>query len=527
MLNWSTKTTSNRSVDTVLKTVGVMGIAGAMWLQGTGLLAQEQAPSRVAPQRPAATSPSLQGGSGADFTQLMDLIQSETSGLWLEDGLGEGTMSEFDSGIRVDPHGVLYQASRAEQTGRLASLGMRARMADLNEDMAASSTLRLVSLTRLEREVARRMADGQPVVESMRHLAGLSHIQYVFVYPEAGEIVLGGPAEGWRYDEQGRAVGATSGVPTLQLDDFVTVWRTFGDGGQQIFGCSIDPQPENIKALKEFAAASQQRGPLNPSAVRGWTKQLGEVLGKQNISVYGVPGNSRVARVLVEADYRMKLIGVGKLEGGSNIPDYFELLAKDPSLASGSLDALRWWMTMNYDEVLHSPDHQTFEVRGSAVKCQSENQFLTDNGQRVATGKAEPVNQQFAQNFTEHYMELVKRDPIFADLKGVFDLALVSALLHHEGVDDSLGWEGGVFAANGEYQPAAYPAPRQCDSVVNHRVYNGRDIVVQVAGGVRADLLAIVKDQNLVHESPRLDQVSNESKAPQLPEGRWWWDAQR
>jgi len=78
-----------------------------------------------------------------------------------------------------------------------------------------------------------------------------------------------------------------------------------------------------------------------------------------------------------------------------------------------------------------------------------------------------------------------------------------------------------VFAQNGGYVTARYPVPRELDSVVNHRVYNGRDIVVQVAGGVRADLLSVVQNDQIAKESPRLAKIDT----PQLPAGRWWWDA--
>jgi hypothetical protein len=65
--------------------------------------------------------------------------------------------------------------------------------------------------------------------------------------------------------------------------------------------------------------------------------------------------------------------------------------------------------------------------------------------------------------------------------------------------------------------------PREIDSVVNHKVYNGRDIVVQVAGGVRGDLLAVVNDPAVAKESQELVRLN--AAAPQLPAGRWWWDA--
>lgn len=468
---------------------------------------------------------SLQGGSGADFTALIDLIQTQTSGPWIEIDQDGGDISEFESGVRVDPHGVLALASRKDSNGALAAVGVRARKAALNQDMAQPANLRLVSLTRLEQEIAERIEAGKPVVESMKMLAGITQIEYVFIYPETSEIVIGGPAESWEYNEFGMAVGTDSGRPILQLDDLVTVMRTFSDEGMNIFGCSIDPQAENIKAVKEFAAKSQARGPLSPAGVRRWASQIGEILGLQDITVYGVPANSRVARVLVEADYRMKMIGVGKLDATSQIPDYFDLLKKSPNLASGGLDAMRWWMTMKYEQVLHAEDKNVFQIKGSSVKCQSENQFLNAQGERVNTGQAEPVNRQFAQNFTDHYQELAAQDPIFADLQGIFDLALVAALIERDQLDEKAGWDRGVFAVEGAYRPETYATPKQVDSVVAHRVFNGKDVVLQVAGGVRADLMSVLKDENIVQNSPRLDGVAETAKVTGEDTNKWWWDA--
>jgi hypothetical protein len=229
--------------------------------------------------------------------------------------------------------------------------------------------------------------------------------------------------------------------------------------------------------------------------------------------------------VIVEADYRMKLIGIGKLEAGSDIPDYFELLARHPEQASGRIDGLRWWLTLNCDEILHSDSRSAFELRGPAVECLSENELLGAQGQRVHTGDAEPTNRLFASNFTEHYGDLAQREPIFADMQGVFNLALVAALIQHEGLDRQVGWDRGVFRAGGEYVTASYPVPKEVDTVVNHRVFRGEDVVVQVAGGVTGDLVKLLKNSDIRQPAPRLDGVAAKSKAGELPEGRWWWDA--
>lgn len=471
---------------------------------------------------------SLAGGTGADFTQLIELITNETGnedyGPWLDVHGTGGTMSQFDSGVRVDANGILALA-KADDAGRLASISRQAREAALNTDMAQPSELRMVSLTRLEQAIQDRLAAGKPVVESMRQLAGLAEIQYVFVYPEEREIVLAGPAEGWRYDEQGQPVGSSTGRPTLQLDDLVTVLRTFSPNGMNIFGCSIDPKPENLQALKDFVTQSQTRGPLANGQAGRWAQQLQDKLGMQVVSVYGVPADSRVARVIVEADYRMKLIGIGKLDAGSQIPDYFELLAEHPEQASGRIDGLRWWMTLQADEVLHSSNHEAFEIRDSAVKCLSENEFLDSQGQRVHTGDAEPTNRLFAAKFTEHYGDLAEREPVFADMDGIFNLALVAALIQHDGLDRQIGWDRGVFQSGGAFITARYAAPKEVETVANHRVFGGKDVVVQVAGGVKADVMGLLKDAALRHEAPRLEGVAAKSQAGELPAGRWWWDA--
>ncbi|MCA9052280.1 MAG: DUF1598 domain-containing protein, partial [Planctomycetaceae bacterium] len=291
------------------------------------------------------------------------------------------------------------------------------------------------------------------------------------------------------------------------------------------FGCSIDPKPENLQELKDFVAASQARGPLGAGQTRRWVGQLQDKLGLQDVTVYGVPADSRVARVIVEADYRMKMIGVGKLDAGSQIPDYFTILADHPEQASGGIDGLRWWLTLRCQEVLNSADHNAFQIRGSAVKCQSENEFLDDQGRRVQTGDAEPTNRLFAANFTDHYGDLAQREPIFADMEGVFNLALVAALIHQDGLDRQIGWDRGAFGIGGGYVAARYPAPKEVETVVNHRVLNGQDVIVQVAGGVKADVLAVLQNQEARHTAPRLDGVAAKSRAGELPAGRWWWDA--
>jgi hypothetical protein len=465
---------------------------------------------------------SLQGGSQANFGPLIMLIRQNIRGdyvKWFPQDEDGGSMTPFIMGVQVSVNGLV---SEKEFTGRLSAAGIRARQADLNEDVARQSSLRMVSLTRLEREVARRIEEGLPVPATMSQLAGLSQLKYLFVYPEGNEIVIAGSAGGWKYNNHGQAVSTTNGMPTLQLDDLVTILRTFVRG-QSDFGCSINTRDAGAKDLKEFVEKSQAKGPVNDT--HGWVKQLQKKLGRQDVVVWGVPADSRVAKVIVEADYRMKLIGIDRLDAGKEIPSYFDLLPVAQQKNAGKIDALRWWLTMQTAGLSHSENKCAFEMQGTSVLCQSENQLLKADGKHEATGQSEATNRLFAQNFTNHYGMLAAKDLVFADTQNIFNLALCSAVIQHEHLAEKSGWNLGVFAPNGAYAPASYAVPAEIESVVNHRVYRGRDIVVQVAGGVHSNAMSVAKDPKLSTTDPRLESVGNGAKAPQLPVGRWWWDS--
>jgi hypothetical protein len=261
-----------------------------------------EASSRLLPEGPArnrlqqaARNRGTAGGANlANPQPLMMMIQQLTGGPpdspWMEaDGEG-GNISWEQNGVWVNAAGVLSRRLTADQQGQLATLGLKSRSASLNKDMAAASTLRFVSLARLEKAVAAQMTNNEPVLETMRHLAGLSQIQYVIAVPEENDVLLAGPAEGWKYNDKGIAVGATNGHPTLQLDDLVTVMRTFSKSGDKIFGCSINPRKEGLKAVKEFVEASQKSGPLAPGGTKSFLSEIQQRMGQQDVEFYGARG---------------------------------------------------------------------------------------------------------------------------------------------------------------------------------------------------------------------------------------------
>src|SRR5262249_53195993 len=148
-----------------------------------------------------------------------------------------------------------------------------------------------------------------------------------------------------------------------------------------------------------------------------WLKQLREKLGRQDIEYYGIDPRTRVGLVLVEADYRMKLVGMGLEEGVPGVRSYLASIELAPGQAPPPMDVLRWWFTLNYDAVTTTPQHDAYELHGQGVQVLSENEMLAANGQQIHTGNSDALNQEFAHSFTKHFAQLAIKYPIYAELQ--------------------------------------------------------------------------------------------------------------
>jgi hypothetical protein len=298
-------------------------------------------------------------------------------------------------------------------------------------------------------------------------------------------------------------------------------------GGEAKFGCLIVPREEALARLKAFLDQSGEKA--QPGSRKEWVEQLRSRLGKQAIEVYGLDPRTRAARVMVEADYRMKLVGMGLEEGVPGVESYLDLIQLPAGQAPPPMGVLRWWFTLDYQAVLASQDRQAFAVRGQGVKVFSENELLTAEGKRVHTGESEPLNRQFAQSFTEHFEALCQKYPVYADLRNVCDLALVGALIRAEDLSGKAGWHMTFFGDRQAYQSEFGPAPKEVETVANYRVIRaGSKIhtIAGVSGGVRVDPTGLVTSQAIEVEGYGGLSSQHSTAVPKeaLPLEAWWWD---
>ena len=465
------------------------------------------------------------GGAQADFDSLIDLITATVEPTSWDTTGGNGSIMPFPTGVLVDAQGVLKPGIKEDRTDGLARLRqIAARGLNENDDVHPIAGLRKVSLTRLEREVEFLAAQGLPPAVDMQTMAGLERIQYVLVYPEQGEIVLAGPADDVRLNGEGRLVGKRTGRPALRLDDFVVVLRHMFTEADAKFGCSITPTQASLADLKAFVAESS-KSPLKTGQRDGWLKQLREKLGRQDIEYYGIDPRTRVGLVLVEADYRMKLVGMGLEEGVPGVRSYLDSIEVAPGQAPPPMDVLRWWFTLNYDAVTTTPQHDAYELHGQGVQVLSENEMLAANGQQIHTGNSDALNQEFAHTFTKHFADLAIKYPIYAELQNVCDLALVAALLHSENLPERVRWHMLYFGEPDGFQVPLAAAPKTVDTVMNYRIVNQTNIIVGVSGGVRIDPTSIVKPGTLKSDNYGALEAERIGASPKKGEPRrWWWD---
>ncbi|HPM80297.1 MAG TPA: DUF1598 domain-containing protein [Candidatus Anammoximicrobium sp.] len=472
---------------------------------------------------PAPGAGAAGGATLADFDTLIDLITTTIAPQSWDTVGGPGAIDSFPTGVYVDSSGLMRRAKPATAGSDLAELRDRAQQPDANRDVRRESVLRKVSLTRLERHAQDAWARGQAPTQAMKNLAGLHRIQYVFLYPESRDIVIAGPAGAWAPNREGRPCHIASGEPMLQLDDFVVVLRNARHEGGR-FTCSITPRRENLAAAQAYLNESAKT-PLKAGQRDSWLAKVRSLMGRQDITVQGLDPQTRAARVIVEADYRMKLVGMGLEEGVLGVTSYLSSVTVPEGGAPPPMTVLRWWFTMNYEALRATPGRDAFELRGPGVRVLSENEMLTQRGERIHTGQADEWNEQFAHSFTKHFAELAAKYPIYADLRNVFDLALVAALIVAEDVPNRLNWPAIHFVEEKRYQVERGPAPTEVETVLNHRIISQKHIVAGVSGGVSADARPYVQKPAIAIDNYGALQAGRIASMPSdQPDDAWWWD---
>ena len=382
-----------------------------------------------------------------------DFPDSDVPGVWVEQ----------DGNVR---------SRRVDPDEELAAIRARAKSA---AQAAKNEKLAFVSLPKLFEQARAAARAGRPLPDELRFLGGMTQLRYVFVYPEEKDLVIAGPAEPFVVGKDGLyATGKASRRPVLQLDDLIVALRTAHDRNGRVFGCRIDPDPKSVEisgaVMKKFARASR-RERMNAMA---------RELGPQKVSVFGTQPDTRLAFVLVAADYKLKRFAMGLEPAAAGAPGINIGHAVDNTRSAMN----RFWFETSYEPLRVSPDGNAFEVRGRRVQVKA-GAFSFDP--RGATEKATA----FAKKFTDKVPALAVAEPLIAELQNVADLSLLASLVRHDKLDRKVGWEVGPVLDDAQLPVKKVPVPVTADTLVSA---TGGSIA---AGGV------MFAPQKVVGEGPR------------------------
>ena len=428
-------------------------------------------------------------------------------------GAGSGV-----AGIDIDAAGVL----RVSQVD--PSVAFAQRMATLQSKPRGSvrtSPMRMVSLNRLERFASKQLEQGESLSDEVLSLAGLSRLEFVFFLPESKDIVIAGPADQWHLDVNHRLVGLTTGRPTLRLEDLIVALRAFAsnDNAVSVIGCSIDPTKEGLKQMNQFHASFGGQMPQGLD-VRQYALKMKESLGLQTITIKGVPKTTHFAQILVEADYRMKLIGIGLQD--PIIPLTSWIARTSAGANSNSLQ--RWYFQADYSSVTTNEVGTALHLQGRGVKLSGEKESVEKDGNRTRTGNTgSQASNGFTKEFTEKFDKLADVTPVFFEMRNLFDISIAAAFIQDRNLYEKSGWNLGAFADESKFRVNTAAGVNQVESAVN-AVWKNSQLVTPIGGGVHIAARKLV-DPSTTKVDNEIDAMQQKGSAPaDLAADQWWWD---
>jgi len=414
-------------------------------------------------------------------------------------------------GVAIDANGVMAKAEERD----VAALrdARRNAMSGLAGDVTKRSELRKISLRRLDTLLARHVSQNKPLSSEIFYLAGLQRVEYVFAYPDSHDIVLAGPAEGWTVDDRGNVVGTNSGAAVLHLVDLIAALRTKDRMlAGKIISCSIDP---TAAGLKQFTRLTRDNE-LSPSPQL--LRRMEQAVGPQTITLSGVAPESHFAQVLVAADWRMKRLGMGLVPSPvDGLTNYLELLNDRPrSRTRNSLP--RWWIAYGKQPVEREADGLGWRISRPGIQVCTAAGRMGPNGRISTQIESDPTAKKWADSMTARYDQLAIVEPVFGQLRGCMDLALVTAILASSDLLTHVHLELPMLLDDTRLQLAAHRIPK---NVASHAsaLRRGETWVVSVSGGVELDVPRVVNAAELqakvrearMHASPKRIES-------------WWWD---
>lgn len=350
-----------------------------------------------------------------------------------------------------------------------------------------------ISLRSLAGRVQKQMSENNAPDNSCRYLSGLAYPEGYIVDSDQNDIIL----FGLTYPNR----------PPLRLDDLVVNMRQMASGGQHPY-CSLEPRKQDSIALQKLMHSKK---PLNSSQVmKDYFKKVEKTVGPQKVVVGGVPGNSRHAHVMIDADYHMKKVSQGHIaiDGvtsylDQSLNDAAQKIKRGERVPSG-VSMARFWFHVDDN----SPTFQQAEDIVLLDDCRmillTEKQKMTASGDLVDVMEDDPHAEAFASAMSEYLSNPRKEKPsIYADLENLFRLRALLISMRYMKAFQYVRLSPADYIPQYRYQDesrmeASLPGLANYREW-SHRVSRGNSVYTytlfpMVCGGVSMDMTVTRKD---------------------------------
>ena len=243
-------------------------------------------------------------------------------------------------------------------------------------------------------------------------------------------------------------------------------------------------------------------------------------LGMAPIRVFGVPPESHFAQVLVEADYRMKLIGIGLEQPPVKIASYFDLLGS----SAASRSALqRWWFTPDYDCVKVTETASAWNWWARACSCRPRRSWWAPTASSALGRPATRPARRSRWPSRAAMPRWPKRTRCTAELHNLIHMTIAAAFIQQQSYAQQAHWTMAALNDEAVVRVRTLAAPRQAPAAVN-TAWRGSRFVAVAGGGVSIRPDEALTSHRLI--SDKDGKVAKlRSQIGDAPHGeRWWWD---
>ena len=257
------------------------------------------------------------------------------------------------------------------------------------------------------RQVSADLAAGRPAL-----LEKLTRLDGYIVDAANQDIILWGISE--------------PDQPNLFIEDFVVALRA-AKGKYGVLRDNVNYITNPLISIDPVAAVTRQLGGLNLRTPEGQAR-FQQICGTpQTVRVEGMPRNTRLAKALVDADYRMKMVGQGSVSLPIQSPflSHWDVRvqkwkdALDRRQTAGSEWHTRFWFQSGRFTHQANEEGDTIFLDRAQVVINDEDQAVSGN-RLGATGRVDPITREFCCAWSERMDEVYKSEPIWRDMYNIF-----------------------------------------------------------------------------------------------------------